>query len=406
MGLPDRKILSWLIQASQNQSLLGQDALAWRKAAAKDGLVLPPELGGVGRGNQKINAKHTFSSPLLATSELAEMATQSCVSNYRFSSFLKRIEKPLQQVVIPAAGAGLDALSLIKQLSGEEVNFLISDINPLALLFCKTNLQHCFPDRASLHNFCCDALAPPHEIKQHSYAFLDPARRKDGQRLTEHYLPALADGIHLLEKFSYAQIKLSPGAPVTQLIQQFPKWSWEVIQMGSEVKEICGSFGLNESRIKATQLDTQGKVVSTYEGSHDDLKFSFAMEHQPEQLIVIPETALRQSGLLQHWCQQHDIQPTPFEHVFRISGQRQLPLCKSFKILDQCTPKPSAVKKMLGRVKGRITLRTLNVKPNAKLLQMIKPHQSKPKGQDPELTLLLTRSQKQLKALLLQQTES
>jgi hypothetical protein len=403
MSFPKSTVLDWLLEARHKDELIGQDALSWRKAAERDGIHLPPELGGVGRGSQKINAKIPGSSKLLATSDLAEMATQSGVSSYRFSSFFQNIDTAIKHVVVPAAGAGLDSLSLlgIKPLANS--NFLISDIDPLTLWFCKTNLQHCFPKKQNMHTYCCDALNLPHKTFANGYAFMDPARRKSGQRLEEQLLPPLDDCIIFLKQFRFAQIKLSPGASIYTLAQQYPEWSWEVIQMSSEVKEICGTYGLNSVSIQATQLDNTGKLISSITGELDDLYLAPMLEQELQELVVIPEPALRQSGLLQNWCRSHDLQPSKFEQVYHSDNFSTRPLCKSYRLLEQTSIKIPALKKMLKNTTRKIVLRSLNVKPDPKCQQALKPYLSRSATSNGEHTLLFVKSQKQLKALLLEQ---
>lgn len=406
MALPDVSLCNWLVQASHNSELIGKDALIWRKAAQRDGIDLPPELGGVGRGIQKLQSKSSSSKILLGTSELAEMATQSSVSQYRFSSFFEHLKEAPLQVVVPAAGAGLDSLSLLQQSMLNSSNLLVSDIDPMTLWFCKTNLQQCFPHRHGIFSFCCDALKLPTEISEQSYCFMDPARRKAGQRLEDQYLPPLDDCIHLLQKFKYAQIKLSPGASIHHLTQQYPDWSWEMIQMGSEIKEICGSYGATLPNIKATQLDHEGNVISNWSGKREDLLPAPLIEQDLNQLVLIPEPALRQSGLLQLWCQHFDVQATAYEQVFQAKSSLERPLCKTYQLRNQSPAKPSALKDMLKNIPNRIVFRSLNVKPDVKLQKVIKPHVAKPAHHQPELCLLLARSQNKLRALLLEPISS
>ncbi len=402
--LPPSKTLDWISKVSLDPTLIGQDALVWRKRAEKDNIELDPSLGGLGRGIQKINLKVQLPIPLLATSEMAEMATQSKVAYQRFHHLFETIDSDsLKNITLPACGAGLDALELYQYFESKKISFHISDLDPTTAWICEENFKRTFSNSTSTQFKVADAFDTSH-LKNHDrgYAFLDPARRKDGERLTDRYLPDLNKCIEFLETFKHAQIKLSPGEDIEQLIQSYPKWTWTIIQMASEIKEISGTYGGEAPPIQLLHLNHTGELLEKYSGSPIGPKFSPECPLEVGDTVITPEPSLKQSKLLTKWREEFELETTAFDHTFK--GKNELsspPLSKSYQLIQSFPIKLNPIKKALRQHKGPVELRSMGVKPDLKLQQFLKPYFKRKQEDGPKFTLLLVKSEEQNRALLL-----
>lgn len=403
----------WLdVHRSAREGWSQQDALSLKKELQKKGIEAPPWFLGSPRAAQKLSQKHPKGQQLLATTDLAEMASRREVAQQRYTA-IQDVLPYLNSAEFPACGAGLDILHFhdFLETSGVEksIPFLAGDLNHLHSALAQENLN-ILKVKASIYSY--DALKPAHTwppCPNGRYLFLDPARREGQQKLERHtYLPRLEDSLALLESYGCAQIKLAPGeSPET--LQAFAEkgWSWQWIQWGKDLLECFGTWISEDFRQKhGLQPRPRWSICRFHHGVshiwpnleplHKDQREEIN-ELQPEETTILhqPCKALRHSQLDTDWAHDHQLHLAEYMGLWEGTALSAIhdELCDSFLLLDQF---PAQAKKLKGKLKPHqpayFELRAEGVKPKPEFLQKLKPFLQAPKGpsgQIPKLYLLL-----------------
>jgi hypothetical protein len=298
------------------------DALKLNKLLSKRGLKAPPWFAGSPRAAQKLKVKHPQGESLLASTDLAEMASRREVAIRRYEN-LSPHWKNIQQAEFPACGAGLDALHFADFLGSECPSIVVGDISDLATAIAQENFDIC---GISGQVYSYDALKPTHESPDQTYIFLDPARR-DGEDSLEryHYLPNLDEAMPMLERVDFAQIKLAPGESPDRLLRYTEAgWSWQWVQLGKDLLECSGTWIHPRHRSpdfeptwSATRfVDGRAHTWSSPVDVAPQASFALPQPWERGQVLFQPCKALRQSQLLSLWSQSQKLQSSCFEGLW------------------------------------------------------------------------------------------
>ncbi|MBF0196075.1 MAG: hypothetical protein HQL32_00075 [Planctomycetes bacterium] len=412
------------------------DGLAIHKLAQKNGLAIPPWFQGVGRGFQKCQLKLQHKLELFCASEMAEMGSSWQVAKARYE-LLKPHWQKVQVAYLPCCGAGLDALHLLSQASGLGYNgsLILSDIYPVAAKMAAYNMaaykmsdNNTAAKKMSAYKTAInsaegngiqaqvlveDFLQPGHErVPRESYVFLDPARRSEGQRLKDDYLPPLKSSMQQLELFLMAQIKLSPGENIQELVMTHPSWSWTVIQAKGEIKEVCGTYvhpsitNAGSDGVKAIITRDNGENCY-FKQLHHSLRPEGTGKLKPGQVLALAAPALVKSQLLEDFASHHklctyDASPG----ILLIPDYQQSPegpWLDTFTLLGECSRRPKEIRSLLKPYEGRpLELRAMGDSSDAELMRTLKTYLSQKGSADSRLVLVTVKLGKSRRCLLLE----
>lgn len=337
-------------------SLEKMDALEIQKIAQKKEIQIPVWFQGIGRGLKKIREKSKVLKKWMSSSELAEMASQREVSNYRFQMLSQYINS-LEAFVFPTSGIGLDFFHFhnLFQENVDQKALYVSDINITTCKMLKHNLaSHNIP----AHVICHDVLdgVPIHFPIEKSYCFLDPARRMGGEKKYRIYFPPLKDSMKFLENFAVAQIKLAPGEKLDELNHIYPAWSWTVVQLEHELKEAYGiwvhpNFQKREESQQSAVYLSSGKThcfsVATEMG---DAFHGADITHdvQCEDKVYLAKKVLRHSGLVKIHAAELFLKRTNLHSSIYVSDENCVnPFWEPFKVLGMCSLKEKKMNVLL-----------------------------------------------------------
>ena len=397
MALPSAAALTWLKQQWLAQNGISQDAQHWRRAAELANIQLDVRLGGVGRGIDKLARKTPNAEALLGTSEMAEMASHWAVAQHRFRRWQQLNPEAIDRVHLPTCGAGLDVWVALQQLPSH-ARVYSGDLDALAAWFCRQNASRSNAKARTL-SLSYDLHHTPFVLQNHDLAFLDPARRQNGQR-HEGYEPDLTSCMAWLQNAQHALIKIGPGESPAQLSTQYPEWSWEVVQHGRDVKEVCGSRGFHAPEWRATHLSERGEVLSTHAHSPFPTLTPLPQLSQPE-ILWLPNTALIQSGLCNAWAAEHDCATTPWDHVYASDSTQALPMAEGFRLLASAAVRQKSLQQLLKKARGRpVIRRSRGVKVKAEWEQWVQ--RDSPTQPSSDLHLLFCKSAAKQQVLLLE----
>ena len=140
----------------------------------------------------------------------------------------------------------------------------------------------------------------------------DPARRKDGRRITDpaKLIPPLPD---LLEAYPYAEmaVKCAPGIDYSQ-------WPGlvSVVSENGNVKEAClYTPGLDPAKREAVVIQP-GFTERITDGAGEAVDVD-----TPRRFIVEPDGAVIRAGLVRHWAAKHDLAMLD-PHIAFLTGDR------------------------------------------------------------------------------------
>ncbi len=369
------------------------------------GQVVPAWFKGVGRAIAKLRAKTPHADALLASSELAEMASRAEIARHRFAA-LPALLQGVKRIEMPACGAGVDALHLADFLKEASLALplRLSDSDGIALRMCHYNLMAVYP---KIHaNFAVEDFLRPGAMGADlsgAYVYLDPARRSAGQR--GGYAPALEPALRRLETARSAQIKLAPGEDLDALEKSAPAWNFEVLEYRGETLEITGTFTgprAGPAPRRATRIASAGRPFASFAGRPETLPEAATLEAGPS--VLLPSPTLRRAGLLGTWAHAHGVQPLGDSGLFSAISHGSPVLAESFNCLGMAPAKPKKLLHLLESMASGcpIELRALEAKPDTRLLQALRPFLSAKGASARRLTLLLTRAGSARIALLLQ----
>ena len=347
------------------------DALKLNKLLSKRGLQAPPWFVGSPRAAQKLKNKHPQGHTLLASTDLAEMASRKEIALQRYG-ILAPYWDQIKQAEFPACGAGLDALHFAEffsdQIAGakneHEPNLIAGDLHHLHTAIAKENLELCgFNGRV----YSYDALRPAHESPPSTYIFLDPARRDGPNNLERyHYRPNLDDAMPMLQQFDFAQIKLAPGESPERLLGYANSgWSWQWVQWGKDLLECSGTWIHPHLRSEnyeptwsATRFsDGHAHTWSSAVAVLPSASFALPRPWEIGQVLLQPCKALRQSQLLSLWTQELGLQASCFAGLWVNDGYLGLNgdgkvtsdhgMADSFVLEHACLANPKKISKEL-----------------------------------------------------------
>jgi hypothetical protein len=307
------EVFFWIKEVlKRREDWISLDAFKLQKEWSRQGKSAPAWFLGSPRAALKLKEKHPRGAELLATTELAEMASRWEVARWRFSRCSKALEH-IDFVEFPACGAGLDWLHFL-QCYPRFINYCGGgDLNFLATALAQTNLNTIFEQPQTVA--CYDALSSPFKASK-SYVFLDPARRSEGAKLERYsYLPDFEASLKILEKAPLAQIKCAPGETPERLKMSVSRgWTWEWVQRGRDIVECFGTWwGVLHSLSEyskpwtVTCLDGQGTWLSSYSAEPNTMPFGSSVPLELGQSLILPKAVLLHSELYPAWLQEHGL---------------------------------------------------------------------------------------------------
>ncbi|OFP36725.1 MULTISPECIES: SAM-dependent methyltransferase [unclassified Corynebacterium] len=285
----------------------------------------------------------------LTDSDAAQQATPALVAAHRARTLASAGASFVHDVT---CSVGSEAPHMVEAGLG----WLGSDLSAARLRMARFNLsEDAWLARA-------DALAPASTIAGVSGGVVvaDPARRKDGRRITdpaqlEPPLPALVAAYPGAE----LAIKCAPGIDYAE---------WEglvsVVSLDSGVKEAClYTPGIGCGR-EAVVLRSDG-FAETVRGLGDEHASESEEVRDPGEWIIEPDGAIIRAGLVRTWAEKHRLwQLDP--HIAFLSGAEIPPGYSGFRVLDAVPLKrlKAALREMdAGAVE--ILVRGVNVDPDA-----------------------------------------
>lgn len=379
------------------------DSFSLDKWCRKKNFEFPIWFKGLPRGFQKLKKKITTSNYLMATSEMAEMASHKNVAHHRFQAASEHISD-IDYFNFPCSGAGLDSLHFFKNKNAKG-EIYISDINTLARNIAQYNFtlhQPHLKANYSLKSFPEDK--EPLEY-QKSYIYLDPARRQNGQRLQKcEYQPPLSLCIPELQKYALAQIKLSPAENIFELQENIPGWSFNVVGYEREVKEITGTWiPENESHLSCSIIDSN---TSTFVSENPN-PFLNSQEIEMGQFLYIPHPAVNKSGLADEIANSLNFHLLlGNDQIYGSDQLKQTPFFDHYQLVDLCAARNKDVNQTLKKHNPpRLNYRCIGLSNDEKLYKSLQKF-LKQKHQAPAWTLILTNIDNSKRCLLLKPTPS
>ena len=399
---------TWIAEhRAQRLDWIQKDALKLQKEYARKGNPAPAWFLGSPRAAQKLIEKHLLGEQLLASTELAEMASRSDVARYRFSRLASQLET-VEVAHFPASGMGLDILHFLNSYPQFRGKTWAGDLSPLTTAIARANIQHLLGSSVS---FCCyDALSVPFR-SQRAFVYLDPARRSETGRLERfEYLPNLEASLGELEKSSLAQIKCAPGETPDRL-EAFVKrgWTWEWIQRGRDLVECFGTWrgGVDhgEPAWTATALDGEGHWRSSYSGDLEGLPFFVSQPLVLGQHLVLPKAVLLHSQLYAAWLKKYALEPSEALGLC-VGTAASRPLCDNYRLLEVMDSPKTLARQLSTYKEDPLELRCLEHPVPKDWHGKISPFLRQKGDPTQRKTLLLTRRQGRWVGLLLERIES
>ena len=404
----------WISEHRQRRLDWAQgDALKLQKEYSRKGKFAPAWFLGSARAAQKLKEKHPLGEQLLASTELAEMASRREVAQWRFSRLAPHLAN-ITGLQFPASGAGLDTLHFLELYPQFKGRTWAGDLNPLTTAIAKSNLAFVLGSDVGVCRY--DALQPPFSSKG-AFVFLDPARRHEGERLERYqYEPDLDASLKELEKASLAQIKCSPGETPERLAAFAQRgWIWEWVQRGRDIVECFGTWQGDPSQREqvsgesmhslpvwtVTCLDGAGVWISSYSAKLESLPFSQSQPLEIGQILILPKAVLHHSQLFAAWLKEYRLNQS--EALGLCTGEHSLaPLCDSYRLIGIVDSAKHLKRQLADCGDSPLELRSLEHPMPKDWLEKISPL-LRQKG-DPALrkTLLITRRQGRLVGLLLE----
>lgn len=294
-------------------------------------------------------AADKFPNWWLTDSDAAQQATPALVSAHRARTLADAGARFVHDVT---CSVGSEA----PHMRDAGLSWLGSDLSAARLRMARFNLgEDAWLARA-------DALAPASTVGGGADGVIvaDPARRKDGRRITdpaqlEPPLPALVAAYPGAE----LAVKCAPGIDYSE---------WEglvsVVSLDGGVKEAClYTPGIGSGR-EAVVLRSDG-FVEAVRGHGDEHAAEPAEVRQPGEWIIEPDGAIIRAGLVRTWADTHGLwQLDP--HIAFLSGEEIPPGYSGFRVRDAVPLKRlKAALRQLDAGAVEILVRGVNVDPDA-----------------------------------------
>lgn len=405
------------------------DALKLKKELKKAHFEAEPWFVGSPRAAAKLTIKHPKGAELLASTDLAEMASRSEVAMARYEQLLQDelrggapvgLDDPerkgfklnnlsIKTASFPACGAGLDLFHFVEfcrqHSDNDHPKLIAGDLEPLHTDIAKHNAEIL---HIPCHFYTHDALQPePVDTTRH-YVFMDPARREGSTSLERYeYRPALDDAIEHLERYDLAQIKLAPGESPERLeIYSLRGWHWHWIQHGKDLLECAGTWVNPKLRPKtesSTEPEHQRRATRILHGRRESWSPS-SSEHQvprlhlkavPEQgrILIQASKALGQAKLESRWALEQQLKACAYDDLWlsetSCPEKTHWPLGDAFTLEDAFLAHPKQIKQQLKkREPFPYELRSTLQRTPPELQKKIEPH-LKNKGDPKERRVLM-----------------
>nr|VDG63879.1 Uncharacterised protein [Streptococcus thermophilus] len=264
-----------------------------KKSALADRQKLEPVFGEHSRAVMElVTAQRTLALKLpdgalapswLTDTDAAQQATPHTVAQVR-AERIARAGASLVHDVTCSIGTEAPAVT------AQGMDWLGTDIDFSRVLMARHNVG----SRVAV----ADALHPVTTPASNRVIVADPARRKDGRRITDpaKLVPPLP---HLLDAYPYAEmaVKCAPGIDYSQ-------WPGlvSVVSENGTVKEAClYTPGLDPAKREAVVIQP-GFTERITDGAGEDVDVD-----KPRRFIVEPDGAVIRAGLVRHWAAKHDL---------------------------------------------------------------------------------------------------
>ncbi|HEV2129132.1 MAG TPA: class I SAM-dependent methyltransferase [Thermomicrobiales bacterium] len=234
---------------------------------------------------QRARGRFQDADRLWLTGEGLEQASGDLVADYRAARFAGCI-----RVADLGCGIGGDLMALARRDIG---SLLAIDRDPLHAAMAALNARTVRPD-VDLEIRVADALDV--DLTGIDGVFLDPARRRGGQRVgAGGTSPPLDWAIGLVEHVPKVGITTAPGIAHTQVPEG---WEFEAIAIGTDLKEgMLWSPALETAHWRATVIDpSSGEAHTLVERGDEPLPIT---EPLPGMTVIDPNPAVTRAGLVQ-----------------------------------------------------------------------------------------------------------
>ena len=319
---------------AQLQSEAGQAAVAEAMRWVDDPLrgvealrrTVGPELARAamdqGRWRRRAAAKFSRADRMLFTQELLEQASGEDVSGWRAQRFA-----PYPTAADLCCGLGGDSVALARH-----TRVIAVDLDPVALALTRWNASvYGVPDRVQLVEGHV-----PHSVPNAPAAFIDPARRAEGQRKRglEAMSPPLSEVLQLQASIPNLGVKLSPAVPNSELDAALARTPHEreFLSVRGECRELCAWFGAlsREGAPVAATVLPAGLTLRGTGSEQVDIRPVGCYLYEPDAAVIRAHLANRlgeEIGAARidaelAYLSADRLLPTPFATAYRIMDAR------------------------------------------------------------------------------------